>query len=176
MRVLVLTQVTASTLRDVAADLPLEIEVVDAADAASALTARRAVVVLADGELLPGAVDVAWCLPMHDTPAHLVPGRLAQAEQARRRALVDAELAALREPYREEQRQMFRALSERWDADDEDVLPELARAAHRLRGTAGGFGFGALGIAGARLEESVREGSSTVREALDQVLELLAPD
>ena len=62
------------------------------------------------------------------------------------------------------------AIREAWDHDN---LSALRRIAHQLKGAGGGYGFGVIGDAAARLEATLTTGTQDVDRARAQMDELI---
>jgi HPt (histidine-containing phosphotransfer) domain-containing protein len=62
------------------------------------------------------------------------------------------------------------AIREAWDHDN---LASLTRIAHQLKGAGGGYGFGVIGDAAARLEATLTTGTQDVDRARAQMDELI---
>ena len=84
---------------------------------------------------------------------------------------VEAALAALRRGYAAELPDLVRSLAARMEeaATRPSALDQARREAHRLRGTAGSYGFAAVGEAAGRIEDALEEGRSVTPDLLGEL-------
>jgi HPt (histidine-containing phosphotransfer) domain-containing protein len=78
-----------------------------------------------------------------------------------RKPAIDPALRAMRKEYAAALPALVAALAALVEeaAARPEALPEARRAAHRLRGTAGSYGFAALGEAAGRIEDAIDDGA-----------------